>query len=132
MGTPYNISNITLALPQHAGSPRSAKQRLWLTRLVGWGSTDSVWQCRFDMCDDLFAAKIAEVLSPNDANRRQRLRNEFSIYLTPEKAYQSGQLHDGIFPRCYGAFTGNHADVLILDLCDGTLNNWEELNRPER
>jgi hypothetical protein len=40
----------------------------------------------------LFIAKIAEVLRRADADNRQRLHNEFNIYLTLEKAYQSGQL----------------------------------------
>ena len=39
--------------------------------------------------DDLFAVKVVEVLRPSDADSRQRLRNEFNVYLTPEKAYHS-------------------------------------------
>ena len=122
------MSNNTLALPQHAGR----KQRLWLTRFVGSGSTGNVWECRFDNCDDLFAVKVVEMLLPSDADRRQRIRNEFNIYLTLDRAYRSGQLRDRIAPRCYGAFKGNHLDALILDLCEGILNQWVELNAPER
>ena len=122
------MSNNTLALPQHAGS----KKRLWLTRFAGSGSTGNVWECRFDNCDDLFAFKVVEMLPPSDAGRRQRIRNEFNIYLTLDRAYCSGQLRDRIAPRCYGAFKGKHLDVLILDLCDGVLNQWVELNAPER
>jgi len=80
------------------------------------------WKCRFDNCDDLFAVKVVEVLCPSDAGSRQRLRNEFNVYLTLEKAYHSGQLRDRIAPRCYGAFKGNCVDVLILDLYEGILN----------
>ena len=63
---------------------------------------------------------------------RQRLRNEFTVYLTIEAAYQSGKLRDHITPRCYGAFEGDGVDVLVLDLCDGILNSWEELSTTER
>ena len=67
-----------------------------------------------------------------DAAKRQRLHDEFNIYLTLEKAYQSRRLHDRIAPRCYGAFEGDGVIVLILDLCDGVLNEWGELSDPER
>jgi hypothetical protein len=88
---------------------------------VGFGSTGNIWEFRFDDSDNLFAAKIVEVLRPNNADRRQRLR--FNIYLALEKAYRSGQLRDRIAPRCYGAFEGDGIDVLILDLCDGVLDS---------
>ncbi|KAM6496456.1 hypothetical protein JOM56_009162 [Amanita muscaria] len=123
------FSNNILALPQCANN---GKRGLWLTRFVGFGSTGNVWQCRFDDSVDLFIAKIVEVLRRADADNRQRLRNEFKIYLTLEKAYQSSQLHDRIAPRCYGAFKGDGVDVLIFDLCDGVLNEWGELSDPER
>ncbi|KAM6493292.1 hypothetical protein JOM56_011426 [Amanita muscaria] len=125
----HSMSNNTLVLPQCA---RSSKQRLWLTRFKASGSTGNVWECRFDNCDDLFAVKVVEVLRPSDAGSRQRLRNEFSVYLTLEKAHQAGQLRDRIAPRCYGAFKGNRMDVLILDLCDGILHEWGDLSAPER
>ena len=121
--------NNILALPQCANN---GKRRLWLTRFVGFGSTGNVWQCRFDDSVDLFIAKIVEVLCRADVDSRQRLRNEFKIYLTLEKAYQSSQLHDRITPRCYGALKGDGVDVLILDSCDGVLNEWGELSDPER
>ena len=123
------MSNNTLALPQCA---ESGNQRLWLTRFVASGSTGNVWKCRFDNSDDLFSVKVVELLRPSDAGSRQRLRNEFNIYLTLEKAHHSGQLRDRIAPRCYGAFKGNRVDVLILDLCEGILNQWGELSAPER
>jgi len=125
----YSLSNNTLALPQCA---ESGNQRLWLTRFVASGSTGNVWECCFDNCDDLFAVKVVEVLRPSDAGSRRRLRNEFKVYLTLEKAYHSGQLRDHIAPRCYGAFKGNRVDVLVLDLCEGILNQWGELSAPER
>jgi hypothetical protein len=72
------------------------------------------------------------VLRCSDTDKRQRLRNEFDVYLTLDEAYQSGQLRDRIAPRCYGAFEGNGVDVLILDLCDGILTVWDELSASER
>ena len=117
----YSLSNNTLALPQCA---EGGNQRLWLTRFVASGSTGNVWACRFDNCNGLFAVKLVEVLRLSDADNRQRLLNEFKVYLTQEKAYHSGQLRIRIAPRCYGAFKGNHMDVLILDLCEGILNQW--------
>ena len=80
----------------------------------------------------MFAVKIVEVLRRSDADNRQRLRNEFDFYLTLDKAYQSGQLRDRIAPRCYGAFEGNGVDVVILDLFDDVLNDWDELSASER
>ncbi|KIL55381.1 hypothetical protein M378DRAFT_634291 [Amanita muscaria Koide BX008] len=125
----HPFSNNMLALPQCA---KNGKRRLWLTRFVGSGSTGNVWQCRFDGSVDFFIVKIVEVLRRADANKRQRLHDEFNIYLTLEKGYQSRQLHDRIAPRCYGAFEGDRVAVLILDLCDGVLNEWGELSDPER
>jgi hypothetical protein len=71
------------------------------------------------------------VLRRTDADSRQRLHNEFNIYLTLEKAYRSRQLHDRIAPRCYGAFEGDGVVVLVLDLYDGILNEWGELSDRE-
>lgn len=79
-----------------------------------------------------FAVKVVEVLRPADADKRQRLRDEFNIYLALEQAYQSRQLHHRIAPRCYGAFEGNGVAVLVLDLCDGVLNEWGALSDSER
>ena len=127
----HSLSNNTLALPECA---ESGNQHLWLTRFVASGSTGNDWECRFYNCDDLFAVKVvdSEVLRPSDADSRQRLCNEFNIYLTLEKAYHSGQLSDRIAPRCYGAFKGDRVDVFILDLCEGILNDWEQFSAPER
>jgi hypothetical protein len=123
------MANNTLVLPECA---ENSKPRLWLTRFIASGSTGNVWQCRFNDRDDLFAAKIVEVLHHSDADNRQRLRNEFDVYLILDEAYQSGQLHNRIAPRCYGAFEGNGIDILILDLCDSVLNAWDELSASER
>jgi hypothetical protein len=125
----HPFSNNMLALPQCA---KNGKRRVWLTRYAGSGSTGNVWQCRFDASVDLFVAKIVEVLRHTDADKRLRLHNEFDIYLTLEKAYQSDQLPDRIAPCCYGAFEGEGVNVLILDFCDGVLSEWGELSDPER
>jgi hypothetical protein len=125
----YTMANNTLVLP---GCAENNKPRLWLTRFVASGSTGNVWQCCFDNRDDLFAAKIVEVLRDSDADNRERLRNEFDVYLILDEVYRSGQLHDRIALRCYGAFEGNGTDILILDLCDGVLNTWDELSASER
>jgi hypothetical protein len=47
-------------------------------------------------------------------------------------AYQSRKLHDHIAPLCYGAFQDDNISVLVLGLCDGTPNSWDELNASER
>jgi hypothetical protein len=125
----YTMSNNVLPIPPCA---RDHKLRLWFIGFIASGSTGSVWQCRFDASYDSFAAKIVEVLRPSDTEKRQRLRNEFKIYLILDEAYQSGRLHDRIAPRCYGAFEGSRMDVLILDLCDGILNSWDDLSASER
>lgn len=123
------MPNNTFVLPQCAVN---SKRRLWLTRLIASGSTGNVWACRFDNCNDLFAVKTVEVLRLSDAGGQQRLHNEFDIYLTLDKKFQSGHLRNRIAPRCYGAFRGNGIDILILDLCDGVLNEWGELSALER
>jgi hypothetical protein len=125
----YTMSNNLLAIPPCA---RNDKLRLWFTSFIASGSTGNVWKCRFDTSFDSFAAKIVEVLRPSDTEKRQRLRNEFKMYLILDEAYQSGRLHDRIAPRCYGAFEGSRMDVLILDLCDGILNSWDDLSASER
>ena len=121
--------NNTFALPQRSGS---GKSRLWLTRFLGFGSTGNVWQCSFDNSDDSYAIKIVELLRHSDADSQHRLRNEFNIYLILEKAYPKKRLLDQITPRCYGAFEGDGMNVLILELCDGILMDWDELNDSER
>jgi hypothetical protein len=125
----FTMSNNTLVLPECNGN---SKRRLWLTRFIGSGSTGSVWQCRFDNSDGSFAVKIVEVLRRSDIDRRKRLHNEFNTYVTLDEAYQSGKLCDRIAPRCYGAFEGNGVDLLILDLCDSNLSDWDELSPSER
>ncbi|KAF8339291.1 hypothetical protein F5887DRAFT_1062844 [Amanita rubescens] len=125
----HPFSNNMLALPQCA---KNGKRRLWLTRFVGSGSTGNAWECHFDGSADFFIVKIVEVLRHADADKRQRLHDEFKVYLTLEKAYQSRQPHDRIAPRCYGAFKGDGIAILVLDLCDGVLNEWGELSDPER
>ena len=121
-------------VPPQCAENGNGKRRLWLTRLIGFGSTGNVWQCRFDNCDGLFAIKVVELLrrSESDVERQQRFCRETEVYLTLEMAYQSGQLRDRITPHCYGAFKGDGIDVLILELCDGTINGWDELNISER
>jgi hypothetical protein len=91
-----------------------------------------VWECHFSDDTESFALKVAEVLRRSDAGRRERLRHEFGIYQILEDAYASGRLRSRIAPRCYGAFEGDRMDVLLLDLCDGELNTWEELSTSER
>ncbi|KAN0102364.1 hypothetical protein V8E52_012018 [Russula decolorans] len=122
------LSNNTLALPV---PDRNGQRRLWLTRFIGHGSTGRVWQSHFDNSGDSFAVKIVELLYPSDTDSQQRLRNEFSVYLNIEAAYQSKRLRDRITPRCYGAFESDGVDVLVLDLCDGILHTWDELSASE-
>ena len=72
------------------------------------------------------------MLRRSDTDSQKRLRNEFNVYLILEEAYQTGKLRDRIAPRCYGAFEGDNMYVLILELCDGILGAWKELNESER
>lgn len=122
----HTFPNNALAFPQCSGR---GKPRLWLTRFIGFGSTGNVWQCHVHNSDDLFAIKIAESIRRSDTGNRQRLRNEFKVYLTLEKAYHSGRLGR---PRCYGAFKGDGLDIVILELCDDMVGAWDELNDSER
>ena len=78
------------------------------------------------------------MLRSSDIAARKRLRNEFDVYITMEKAYQSGKLQNRIAPRCYGAFEGKYIDILILDLhitaaATGTvLDSWDDFKLEER
>ncbi|KAH9179320.1 kinase-like domain-containing protein [Lactarius sanguifluus] len=126
----HSLPNNTFVLP-HCGENGSGKQRLWLTHHIGSGSTGSVWECRFDDSDDLFAIKVIELQRTSDVKRQQRFYKEFGVYLSLEIAYQSGQLRDRITPHCYGAFERDGTKVLILGLCGNTLNDWDELNFSE-
>ena len=104
---------------------------MWLTHFVGSGSTGNIWQCQFDSNDDLFTIKIIEQLHPSDTASCQQLHNKFRVYLSLEEAYKSGKLCDCIASHCYGAFEGDAMDVLILELCDGILGEWDELSDSE-
>lgn len=108
------------------------KQRLWLTRVIGSGLTGIVWQCYPDRSDGLYAIKVVERLCRSDAERVQRFWNEVKAYHNLEMAYQSGQLYNRITLHCYGAYKGDRTNVLVLELCDHTLNSWDELNILER
>ncbi|KIM82646.1 hypothetical protein PILCRDRAFT_97458 [Piloderma croceum F 1598] len=77
------------------------KPCLWLTHFVGFGSTGNDWQCHFDNSDDLYAVKIVELLCHSDAASCQQLHNEFK---------------------------GDAMDVLILELCDSILREWDKLS----
>ena len=110
----------------------TGKQHLWLARSLGHGSTGSVYKCHFDYFEKSFAAKVVEMLRSSDIEARKRLRNEFDVYITMEKAYQSGKLQNRIAPRCYGAFEGKYVDVLILDLHNAVLDSWGDLELEER
>jgi hypothetical protein len=126
------LSDNNMFAPLQRAEKGNEKQRLWLTHFIGSGSTGDVWQCRFDNNDGLFAIKVVEVLRKSDVERQQRFYNEFEVYLTLEMAYQSERLRNRITPHCHGAFKGDRIDVLILELCDGVLNGWDELNDSER
>ena len=112
--------------------PHTGKQHLWLTRSLGYGSTGGVYQCHFDNFEKPFAAKVVEMLRSSDIEARNRLRNEFNVYITMEKAHQSGKLQNRIAPRCYGAFEGKYVDVLILDLHNPVLDSWDDLKVQQR
>ena len=127
----HPLHNNKFDLPLYAKNG-DKKQHLWLTRVIGSGSTGTVWQCRPDTSDSLFAVKVVEMLRGSDVERQQRFYNEFGVYLSLELAYQSKQLCDRITPHCYGGFKGKRINVLILELCNGTLKSWDELNISEQ
>src|SRR5262245_2725523 len=118
-------SNNTLALPV---SYDDGRRCLRLTHFLGFGSTGKVWQSHFDNNNESFAVKIVEFLYSSDIECRDRLHNEYRAYLIIEAAYRSGCLRHLITPRCYGAFHGDDIDILILDIGDGVLKKWDELN----
>ena len=126
-----SLPNNEFLLPPFAENG-DTKPRLWLTHIIGSGSTGIVWQCYSDKSDGLYAIKVVERLCGSDAERLQRFRNEVEIYLTLEMAYRSRQLCIRISPYCYGAFKDDRTNVLVLELCHSTLNSWDELNNSEK
>ncbi|KAH9160249.1 hypothetical protein EDB89DRAFT_2249172 [Lactarius sanguifluus] len=130
----HPLSNNKFILPHYTENTRenrNVNRHLWLTRLIGFGSTGNVWQCYFDNSDGFFATKVVELLRKSDIECQQQFSQEFGVYLTLETAYQSGQLCDRVAPHCYGAFRGDGVNVLILELCSGTLKGWGELDISE-
>lgn len=121
-----------LAFPIFAENGDSKRRRLWLTDLIGSGSTGAVWQCRPDKSDCSYAIKVVESLCEDDMQRQQRFWKEFRVYLTLEMAYRLKNLRNRITPHFYGAFRDDRNSVLVLGLCNGTLNNWDELDASER
>jgi hypothetical protein len=75
----------------------------------------AVWKCHFDDIEKPFAVKVVKMLLSSDieAPSRKRFCNDVDVYITLEKAYQSGQLEDRFAPRCYGAFKGKDIDSLL-------------------
>lgn len=108
------------------------ERRLWLTCLIGSGSTGNVWKSRFDSSDCLFATKVIELLCRSNLEPQHQFYKELEAYLTLEISYQSGKLRNHITPHCYGAFKGDGIFALVLELCDDALNSWEELDVSER
>ena len=80
----------------------------------------------------MFTVKVVKPLHHFEAASREQLCNKFKVYLALEEAYQTGKLPDCITPECYGVFEGDTIDVLILELCDGILEEWDELSDSER
>jgi hypothetical protein len=124
----YPLSDNTLLLPQSATDGK----RVWLTHFIASGSTGDVWRCRFDDSDHPFAVKVVEELRRGDETADNGSVTSSMLIFTLEKTYQSGQLPDRIAPQCYGAFQSRTVDILILDLHEGVLNSWDELNGSER
>ena len=112
----------------HLFPTRDMKPCLWLTCVIGSGSTGIVWQCCSDESSGLYVIKVVELLCKSDVEHLEQFRNEVEVYLTLEMAYRSRQLCNRITPYCYGAFKDDRTNVLVLELCDGTLNSWDELN----
>ena len=67
-----------------------------------------------------------------DADNRQRLHDEFNIYLTLEKAYHNLVNHMIVSLLAPMVHSKAMAWPLILDSCDGVLNEWRELTDFER
>ena len=109
----------------------SRETHFWLTEFVGSGSTGNLWKSCFDNRDEFFAIKIAEPLCSFEATSCKQLHNKFKAYLALEEAYRSGNLPNHIALQCYGVFEDDTMDVLLLELCDGILWEWDELSDSE-
>ena len=55
-----------------------------------------VWECHFDNSEKPYAVKLVEILRPSDIEARKHFLREFDVYITLERAYQSGQLQDRV------------------------------------
>ena len=114
-------------VPPGGAEKGKKKRRLWSTSLIGSGATGSVWRCHFDDDRGLYAIKVVS----NREHEREFFK-EFEVYLALENAYQTKTLETNITPHCYGVFKGEGYFALVLGLCEGALNTWDELNISER
>jgi hypothetical protein len=107
--------------------PLPVDRRIWITRLLGAGSTGGVYEG--SLGGVLFAVKVVEILgSPEDVAKRQRLRREFDMYARVERAYHSGELAERFAPRFFGAFRSKRMDALIMELHGDALSDWNDLS----
>lgn len=113
---------------------------LRLQRLLGCGSTGTVYEAKHDVDGDdntpgvqSYALKIAQKgTTDREKGAVERLRNEFEIYRVIERARGVGQIRDEV-PRCYGLYESRYMLMLVLDYAGSSVEEkWEDLKEDDR
>ena len=102
--------------------------RLWIQRLIGAGSTGSVYEANLYACGQSSQSYAIKVVTKGDSEeargRMSRLFKEVSIYRVLEDVRESGRKVD-VVPRCYGLYETNWSLLLIMDYVGETLADLE-------
>ncbi|KAI0060133.1 hypothetical protein BV25DRAFT_1993153 [Artomyces pyxidatus] len=105
--------------------------RVYIKRKLEVTTTGVVWEVQAG--GSVFVAKVVEATPRRqDQDKRQRLHLESQIHAALEEEYRTGPLISPLAPRCYGLFTNQYMDVLLLEAYEhSTLPNWNNLCEEE-
>ena len=96
----------------------SVSTRLWIQRMIGAGSTGSVYEAKLDaygQTSQSYAIKAVKKGNSEEAKARVlRLYREVDVYRALEDARASGRKVD-VVPRCYGLYETNASFLLVMD-----------------
>lgn len=100
---------------------------------LGSGTYGTVIETCIVGSDVSVALKVIERLSDRDDFRFDAFDREEKVYLRLEQAARdnlSGA--PTIAPRFYGRFAGKYMQVLVLELHGKALEEWTDLNEPDK
>ena len=116
-------------VPPCGAKKGNKKQCLWLTHLNGSEAIGSVTQCYFDDDKSLFAIKD---VMPCQSRMPMIILQWVQGVPCIRECILNQILDTHITPHCYSVSRGKGNFTLVLSLCEGALNTWDELNLWER